>query len=69
MLTAHFTAQAGTADAADVNIDVRHAAAMQGARDRAQGYLDVPDVNLLAMDLEGRIMLANGDACRKAFTS
>ena len=69
MLAAHFTAQAGTADAADVDIDVRHAAAMRSERDRAQGHLDMPDVNLLEMDLEGRIMLANCDACRKAFTS
>ena len=32
-------------------------------RDRAQRYLDTPDVILLALDLDGRITLANRYAC------
>ena len=38
-------------------------AAVRGERDRAQRYLDAPEVILLALDLEGRITLANRYAC------
>jgi PAS domain S-box-containing protein len=38
-------------------------AAVRGERDRAQRYLDTPDVILLALDTEGRITLANRYAC------
>ncbi len=38
-------------------------AAVRGERDRAQRYLDTPEVILVALDLEGRITLANRYAC------
>jgi PAS domain S-box-containing protein len=38
-------------------------AALRGERDRAQRYLDTPEVILLALDTEGRITLANRYAC------
>lgn len=37
--------------------------ALRDERDRAQRYLDTPDVILLALDLEGRITLVNRYAC------
>jgi two-component system, cell cycle sensor histidine kinase and response regulator CckA len=37
--------------------------AVRGERDRAQRYLDAPEVILLALDMEGRITLANRYAC------
>jgi PAS domain S-box-containing protein len=37
--------------------------AVRGERDRAQRYLDAPEVMLLALDTEGRVTLANRYAC------
>ena len=37
--------------------------ALREERDRAQRYLDTPDVILLALDLDGRVTLANRYAC------
>ncbi|MEP6917355.1 MAG: PAS domain S-box protein, partial [Acidobacteriota bacterium] len=41
----------------------RAEAAVRGERDRAQRYLDAPEVLLVALDLDGRITLANRYAC------
>jgi PAS domain S-box-containing protein len=38
-------------------------AALRHERDRAQRYLDTPDVILLALDLDGRVTLVNRYAC------
>jgi PAS domain S-box-containing protein len=52
-----------SAIARDITSRNRAAAAVRGDRDRAQRYLDTPEVILLALDLQGRITLANRYAC------
>ena len=37
--------------------------ALRQERDRAQRYLDAPEIILLVVDLDGRIMLVNRYAC------
>jgi two-component system cell cycle sensor histidine kinase/response regulator CckA len=52
-----------SAIARDITSRNKTAAAVRGDRDRAQRYLDTPEVILLALDLQGRITLANRYAC------
>ncbi|MEO6238652.1 MAG: PAS domain S-box protein [Vicinamibacterales bacterium] len=49
--------------ARDITARINAEAATRGERDRAQRYLDAPDVMLVAFDVEGRFTLANRYAC------
>ena len=52
-----------SAIARDITSRKRAEAAVRDERDRAQRYLDTPEVILLALDIDGRITLANRYAC------
>jgi PAS domain S-box-containing protein len=49
--------------ARDITDRKRAEVALQQERDRAQRYLDIADVILLALDLEGRVILINRKGC------